>query len=200
METNKAKGKAKLDQYVEEEVFERLNAITEEGKAQLDEVLKANEDRSALEFGAALADIEKQTDVDAIIAAARATAEEELRKVFLLEQEVESNLNSALPFKNLYSSKVPLSSAEQQLVGKEELDALDAVTREQLGKQWRTLSYGAIALALFGLSVAALAKDSTASKAMFVVFLLVFTALAAQVFVEQDSLLASRPFDDDDDA
>jgi hypothetical protein len=30
METNKAKGKAKLDQYVEEEVFERLNAITEE--------------------------------------------------------------------------------------------------------------------------------------------------------------------------
>jgi hypothetical protein len=55
---------------------------------------------------------------------------------------------------NLYSSKVPLSSAEQQLVGKEELDALDAVTREQLGKQWRTLSYGAIALALFGLSVA----------------------------------------------
>jgi hypothetical protein len=50
-------------------------AVLEQGKAQLDEVLKANEDRSALEFGAALADIEKQTDVDAIIAAARATAE-----------------------------------------------------------------------------------------------------------------------------
>jgi len=80
--------------------------------------------------------------------------QEELNKAFLFEQEVESNLNSGLPFKALYTSKVPLSSDEQKRVGKEELDALDAVTNEQLGQRWRTLSYGAIALALFGLSAA----------------------------------------------
>jgi hypothetical protein len=36
----------------------------------------------------------------------------------------------------------------------QELDKLDAVTREELGKNWRVLSFGAIALALFGLSLA----------------------------------------------
>jgi hypothetical protein len=46
---------------------------------------------------------------------------------------------------------------------------------------------------------AALAKDSAVGKAMFALFLLVFAALAAQVFVEQDKLLASRPFDSEDD-
>lgn len=298
------------------------------------------------------ADIEQEDDVDALIAAVKATAEvrpaplpevrrgalieraprrwwsilidragagwgerqEESRKAFLFEQEVESNLNSGLPFKALYSSKVPLSSEQQRRVGKEELDALDAVTNKELGQRWRTLSYGAIALALFGLSAAgapklprtipspktqcervkaelrlnhatlvcqsvrrgtarranvsdmavqsirstqrrkkttcghpqlptryvsrlgrvgptrylpqrsttqcissvnetfppvrmagwgvggaALAKDSAVGKAMFALFLLVFAALAAQVFVEQDKLLASRPFDPDDD-
>jgi hypothetical protein len=90
--------------------------------------------------------------------------QEESRKAFLFEQEVESNLNSALPFKALYSSKVPLSSEEQRRVGKEELDALDAVTNEQLGQRWRTLSYGAIALALFGLSAAGAAPPNAVSR------------------------------------
>eukprot|EP00959_Pyramimonas_sp_CCMP1952_P049588 1035919-Pyramimonas_sp.AAC.1 len=101
----------------------------------------------------------------------------------LFEEDINRRLNSGLPFQRsdiayyslqgLYNNKKKLSAEEQTIVGSEvfapeayirihaiaasaifELDKLDAITREELGKSWRTLSYGAVALALFGLSAA----------------------------------------------
>jgi len=177
-------GKENLNQYVEDE-SDKLRLFVEEGKGQLDEIVQQNAQRSELEFGSALADIEQQSmEVEEMIEKTRAQARAARLEDAMFEEDVNRRLNASLPFKGLYSNKPKLSSEEQEFVGKEELDKLDAVTREELGKNWRVLSLGAIALALFGLSVAALGQGTSGAKVSFVVFFFVFLALGAQVLYE----------------
>mmetsp|Transcript_7898 Transcript_7898/g.13663 ORF Transcript_7898/g.13663 Transcript_7898/m.13663 type:complete len:292 (+) Transcript_7898:239-1114(+) len=177
-------GKENLNQYVEDE-SDKLRLFVEEGKGQLDEIVQQNAQRSDLEFGSALADIERQSmEVEEMIEKTRAQARAARLEDAMFEEDINRRLNASLPFKGLYNNKPKLSSEEQAFVGKEELDKLDAVTREELGKNWRVLSFGAIALALFGLSVAALGQGTSGAKVSFVVFFFVFLALGAQVLYE----------------
>mmetsp|Transcript_28381 Transcript_28381/g.39212 ORF Transcript_28381/g.39212 Transcript_28381/m.39212 type:complete len:278 (-) Transcript_28381:293-1126(-) len=188
-------GKLKVQAYVDEET-ENLKKLVDEGKKDLDEVVSANAARSDLEFETAKADLDKQArEVEDMIESVKAMAAEDREKTRLFEEDLDRKLSMNLPFKSLYNNKPRLSKEQQEIVGAEEIEKINAVTRAELGKGWRMMSYGLIALALFGLSLAALEKGSSMAKIMFGGFLLVFLALGAQVVLEQGKALEKGPDD-----
>ncbi|KAK3279786.1 hypothetical protein CYMTET_12347 [Cymbomonas tetramitiformis] len=194
-------GKAEVNKYVEDE-SQKLREYVAEACEELDEVGEANKARAELEFGAAMAQLDAEAnEVENLINSTRKQAKEDQAAQAAFEERLANERNSGLMFQSLYSSKQtkkPLTSAQQESI-QEEVDKLNAVTNNQLGKNSRMISFGLLGLGLISLGVAALTQGSEFSKYEFVFFLFVFLLLGLQVGYEQQRFTEWKAKESDGD-
>lgn len=101
-ETLKVKVKDALEKCTEDEV-ERLRALVEEAHEEFDKLDELNKQRTQLEFGSALADIERiASEVEEQIRNSRASSQKDGKDLEAFEKDMEDQLMTGLFFKSIH--------------------------------------------------------------------------------------------------
>jgi len=101
-ETLKVKVKDALEKCTEEEV-QRLRALVEEAHEEFDKLDELNKQRTQLEFGSALADIERiASEVEEQIRNSRSSSQKDGKDLEAFEKDMEDQLMTGLFFKSIH--------------------------------------------------------------------------------------------------